>query len=571
VRNQEKKSNIVTEKPSKTSLESRQPGATVVPLIISTDKTLLTQFREKVAYPIYMTIGNIPKDIRRKPSSHAQILIGYIPTTKLEHFSTTASRRRGLANLFHACMANALSPISSLGETGVAMMSGDGVWRRCHPIFGIFVGDYPEQALVTCTYNGRCPKCTVPLGQLGQYESFPPHIQSSVIDFYGMVDSDSRAFHDGCHGAKLKPVYHPFWERLPLVDIFISITPDILHQMLQGMMRHLIEWVIMIFGPTEIDARCKAIPPNHKIMLFTKGISKLSRVTGQEHKKMCSILLGLIVDLPVPGGHDTARLVKSVRALLDFLYLAQYQCHTSESIDQLQDCLAAFHENKEAFVQLGARKGFEIPKLHSLSHYAASIQLFGTTDNYNTEQSERLHIDFAKKAYRASNRKDEFRQMTLWLERQEKIHQHAALVEWKQEHHDETPEARKDIGPPRAPTLCIKMALHPSRKAVSFEVLAEKYGAVGFQDALGDFVALTNSPGASATARAHLSSNTLLTFRSVPVFQNIKFSESGKSGIIDSVKARPEQKDSYGRTIPCRFDTVIVRGSQNTESQGIKG
>ena len=37
---------------------------------------------------------------------------------------------------------------------------------------------------------------------------------------------------------------------------------------------------------------------------------------------MCCILLGLIVDLPIPGGLDPSHIVKAVRALLDFLYLA---------------------------------------------------------------------------------------------------------------------------------------------------------------------------------------------------------------------------------------------------------
>ncbi|KAJ7083906.1 hypothetical protein C8R43DRAFT_826367, partial [Mycena crocata] len=58
-------------------------GATLVPVIISTDKTQTTMFRNKSAYPVYMTIGNIPKDIRRKPSRQAYILIGYLPTSRL--------------------------------------------------------------------------------------------------------------------------------------------------------------------------------------------------------------------------------------------------------------------------------------------------------------------------------------------------------------------------------------------------------------------------------------------------------------------------------------------------------
>jgi len=44
-------------------LQSKLPkGATLAPVIIATDKTQLTQFSgNKSAYPVYLTIGNIPK------------------------------------------------------------------------------------------------------------------------------------------------------------------------------------------------------------------------------------------------------------------------------------------------------------------------------------------------------------------------------------------------------------------------------------------------------------------------------------------------------------------------------
>jgi len=206
-----------------------------------------------MTYLIYLTIGNIPKDIHRKPLRHAQLLIGYILTTKLEGMPTKAGRHRALANLFHACMQNILGLISSVGKTGIAMMSRDGIWRRCHPIFAIFIGDYPKQVLVTCTFNGRCPKCLVPPGQLSEYESFPLCTQRAVIGSYSLADQDMRKFHRTCCKARLKPVVHPFWATLPLADIFISITPDILHQMLQGVMKHLIGWLTNIFGPSAIN------------------------------------------------------------------------------------------------------------------------------------------------------------------------------------------------------------------------------------------------------------------------------------------------------------------------------
>ena len=526
-----------------------------------------------MAYPIYLTIGNIPKDIRRKPSRHAQLLLGYIPTTKLGGMSVKAARRRALANLFHLCMHNALGPISSYGESGLPMMSGDGIWRRCHPIFSVFVGDYPEQALVTCTYNGRCPKCFVTPSQLGNYATFPSRTQDAALDAYQLAGSGNPAFHATCRELGLKPVFHPFWESFPLTDIFVSITPDILHQLLQGMMKHLIGWLVGIFGPAAIDARCKAIPPSHKILLFTKGIATLSRISGHEHKKMCSILLGLVVDLPIPGGRDSSRVIKAVRALLDFLFLAQFPSHTSDTIRRLEDCLSAFHNNKEVFIDLGVRENFNIPKLHSLAHYAPSIRLFGTTDNYNTEQSERLHIDFTKDAYRATNHKDEYSQMTVWLERREKVQRHATYIKWRQEGSKQSSLATTPIGPPHVCPQRIKMAQNPSVKAVSLPTIPSRYCAVLFQDALGDFIASINNPGLTGNPLHARGADTLIPFRTVPVFHYIKFTstrDSSGSEIMDVIHARPEQRDSRGRVIPSRFDTVLVRGKDHNQGNKCK-
>jgi len=200
-----------------------------------------------------------------------------------------------------------------------------------------------------------------------------------------------------------------------------------------------------------IDAWCKAIPPNYKIMIFTKGITTLSRVSGHKHKKMCSILLRLIIGLPIPGGQDSLCVVKAVCVLLDFLFLAQYECHTSDTLTCLQDSLSTFHDNKEVFVNLEVWEQFNLPKLHSLLHYVSSIRLFGTTDNYNTEQSEHLHIDFAKDAYHATNHKDGYPQITVWLECCEKMQQHMALIEERQQNHH---QGQHSLAPLEPPLLC---------------------------------------------------------------------------------------------------------------------
>ncbi|KAF8265155.1 hypothetical protein EI94DRAFT_1860780, partial [Lactarius quietus] len=217
-------------------------------------------------------------------------------------------------------MGLVLNPVQSYGETGLAMMCGDGTWRRCHPIFASFVGDYPEQTLVSCTYNGRCPKCLVPHDQLGEFDYFSPRDYAATIDTYCLADEDICDFNPACRAAGLKPVYLPFWLTLPLTDIFLAITPDILHQLLQGVVKHIVAWIIhpLIFGMTHINTRCQSMPPNHHTTLFVKGLP-FSRVTGKEHKDICHILIGLITDLPLPGGHSPVRIVRAVHAALDFV------------------------------------------------------------------------------------------------------------------------------------------------------------------------------------------------------------------------------------------------------------
>lgn len=57
------------------------------------------------------------------------------------------------------------------------------------------------------------------------------------------------------------------------------------------------------------------------------------------------------VFLGVIAGLVNERVFSAAKALLDFIYLAQYQSRTNKSLFQLQATLEQFYANKDAFVE----------------------------------------------------------------------------------------------------------------------------------------------------------------------------------------------------------------------------
>jgi hypothetical protein len=92
-------------------------------------------------------------------------------------------------------MQTIVKPLERAGHNGIILISGDGAARRCFPILAAYVGDYPEQVLVSLVKTGTCPICPAPRDEIGDWESIlEPHDAQKITEALNAVDKGATKF-----------------------------------------------------------------------------------------------------------------------------------------------------------------------------------------------------------------------------------------------------------------------------------------------------------------------------------------------------------------------------------------
>ena len=276
---------------------------------------------------------------------------------------------------------------------------------------------------------------------------------------------------------------------------------------------------------------------------------------------MARILLACIVG-KVPTG-----VITCVKAVLDFVYLAQYKAHDTDTLQYLEDALETFQKNQHIFIELEIHPTLNIPKFHALRHYLDSIKLFGTTDNYNTEMFERFHIDFAKEGFRASNKRDVFPQMIVWLSRREKVSMFSNYLDLI-----DSPITFN----PRPKSLqsrnAITIAKHPPYKKHKLATIEQYHNAPNFSQDLSHFLNhFLQLPGSDSMATQYI-----LPFAGLDVFTQFKFHPNSLQENVNDIEGM-EENDTI-KALPsglknkaAQFNMVVAITSDDAESTGIEG
>ena len=192
---------------------------------MASNKTHLSNFsRDKLAWPVYLTIRNISKSICQKLSEKATVLIGYIPVSKLECFSKSQCQYQSY-QVFHNCMCLLFEQLIKAGQEGVKMICADGLVHKVYPILCTYVADHPKQCLVACNNENQCSQYETGAKKLGlPLDSVLQSSEKTLDTMTSAKEGDDEEF------VWLRLCSNnPFWQDLSHCDISSCFMPDLLH------------------------------------------------------------------------------------------------------------------------------------------------------------------------------------------------------------------------------------------------------------------------------------------------------------------------------------------------------
>ncbi|TFK63739.1 hypothetical protein BDN72DRAFT_872243 [Pluteus cervinus] len=411
--------------------ETENHGAMFAPIVLGSDKTTVSVATgQNEYYPLYASLGNLQNHARRAHRDGVAV-IGFLAMPKADHsYRDSAQFRKFRRQLMHRCLVRILSSLKPWMTKARVTLCGDGHYRRVIYGLGPYIADYPEHCLLSGIVYGWCPKCTALRTDLdGDPQAVPRSHTHSDLAFEAKSGKLAALWDEYGLVADIEL----FTTAFPRADIHNLLTPDLLHQVIKGVFKdHLVTWIIQWMEAQQngkellddFDHRIAAAPSFTGVRRFPQG-RNFKQWTGDDSKALMKVII------PALDGLVPVEMVRAVSTFMDFCYIARRSLLEEPDLEMLDDLLNAFHEERKVFFNLGIRPNFNLPRQHSLKHYALLIQRFGAPNGLCASITESKHIDAVKDPYRRSNKNQPMDQMLTINERNARMQ---ALEQYFLEH-----------------------------------------------------------------------------------------------------------------------------------------
>jgi hypothetical protein len=174
---------------------------------------------------------------------HAWIPIALLPicpkrVNKIPGYSVETQEIQALQTV-HDVLAHILKPLSDEEcRKGCEMVCGDENIRLCFPKLFCWLADHMENATIHGITNNRCAVCICPLDKLGDYSETGYPIRPHTDYAAAYKKSDAARL----NASGVKNIKNCLWS-VPNLNPPDLIRADILHNILLGVLDHLMEWI----------------------------------------------------------------------------------------------------------------------------------------------------------------------------------------------------------------------------------------------------------------------------------------------------------------------------------------
>ncbi|KAG1843883.1 hypothetical protein F4604DRAFT_1884546 [Suillus subluteus] len=368
-------------------------GAMQVPIILGSDKTPVTRTTGGLEmHPIFITIGNLDSEVRSKATLRAWRCIAYMPIAKFcvhPDYQTILQAR-----LWHKCVDLVCANLKLAAKRGCFMPDPSRFIRYVFTPLVAHVCDLPEASMIAAI--------------------------SKTTDVW-----DLDKFQKAAKAVNLSGVHMPYWHDWIYACPSVFLAGEILHTCLKFFADHPLNWTKEVVGKPELDARFIAQHKRVGMRHFTKGITHVNQMTGREHRDIqCTIVASI-------AGAAPPRFIRALRALIEFIYLAQNPVHSADTLMSMAQALSDFHAFKDAIIEAQARRGkkgskedFFIPKLELLQSFRGTVERLGTLMQFTADMTEHL---FVRTNWRANDFVEQSVQILNWQESIELFNLYALL------------------------------------------------------------------------------------------------------------------------------------------------